>query len=150
MTITFTSSLLNIFGSFFFFWVYSLATSSGSFSGEDVFQTRTVPVKPALSAPERASGPLPSVASPEKIPYFRDQLLTGKAGAPCKSIGLATINYLTYRFPTTVSHSPRLTPVRQGKPYNFSEGKIPRKIPPQTAGAQGSFPAKEKLRKKSE
>ena len=82
---------------FFFFFFSALATSSGSFSGEAVFRTRTMPVKPVLSAPEGASGPLPSVASPEKIPYFRDQLLTGKTGAPIRSIGLATINYQLLR-----------------------------------------------------
>ena len=76
-----------------------------SFSGE---------VKPALSAPEGSSDPLPSVASPEKIPYFRDQLLSGKAGAPCISIGLATMIYLTYRFPNTVSHSPTPTVIDLG------------------------------------
>ena len=76
--------------------------SLGSFPGEFLFELHSVPFKPALSAPEGASDPLRRVASPEKIPYFEDQLLTGKAGAPCRSIGLPTINYqhVTYKFAT--------------------------------------------------
>ena len=99
--------------------------------------------------PRGASGPLPSVAFSKKIPYFRDQVLTDEAGAPCRSIGLATINYLIYRFPTTISHSSRLTPMRQGKTCHFSEGKIysREKSTPKQPVSRVLFPLK-KTRKK--
>ena len=59
-------------------------------SGEDIFQSRTVLVKPTLSAHYRASGPSSRGKPLRRRSIFQDHLPAGKAGVPCLASDRAT------------------------------------------------------------
>ena len=86
-------------------------------SGEDIFQSRTVLVKPTLSTLYRASGPSSRGKPLRRRSILQDQLPAGKAGVPClASDRLTYLIDLSY-FPTTASHSPRFLRLKgKGKP----------------------------------
>lgn len=77
------------------------------------FLIRTLLVKPALSAAGRCIGSISQWSPPGEDPEISYSPIRPAISAYCN--GLATSISTIPVVPTTISHSPKLTPVRQGK-----------------------------------
>ena len=94
-------------------------------SGEDIFQSRTVLVKPTLFAFYRAWGPSSRDKPLRRRSIFQDQLPASKAGVPCLASNRPTYLMNLSYFPTTASHSSRFfAPERQEKTRDYTKGNL--------------------------
>ena len=115
--------------------------------GKDIFQSRTVLVKPTLSALGGASGPFSRGKPLRRRSIFQNQLPAGKAGVPCLASDRPTYFIdLPISLPL-LRIRPGFTPERQGKIRDATEGKSRGKTRLKAAGVLVLFPLKNSSKK---